>query len=383
MSDKRLLLLGAVAVLSICVTAPLVGLTEGTGCARSDPTDLQHDDGRWLVLKGWGCAEGNVFLYNSQWRREGTINVENRINTSDGGYHDIILFERTKDGGWWSISKGGRAYQLSSDFRYENRTRQLPFDRVDIDSGEDLTGFAIDNRGYWWITMDRKTIIVDSADNQTLRRFGRGANDIAIRNDRVFFLRDGRKGGVVQEYDIRESPEGKLTLHERAKHELGPEVFHPTVLSRGPNGRWWVYSRYDDAFAYDQNWQYTGERHHSSTVIHGLFFLSPALFVSLVGLWYLSWQVMMDYRPKRLLVIYVGLGTLAVVLSVSLRQSLVPSPLAFIYWPSDSLVAAMLLAPTVIGTYLLEKRSWSRVILVVMATLPLFVVSWDFLTSTG
>lgn len=375
MSRRLSVLLGLTALVAILAMTPAIVPTQATGCATAESADFRYDDGRWLVLRAGGCSEG-LHTYNQRWRHNTSIDVQYRINATYGS-PDLYAFVPASEGGWWFVSMRGRAYRFSSKLQYKNRTETLPMDRDDY-----LTGVAIDEAGHWWIATNSETRVYDLGRNKTVQTFPQGATDILIQDGRVWRLTNGRKGGLVHEYVIRKNS-GQLTLHRRATHELGPETFNPVLLSRGSDGRWWVYSSYRSAFAYDQNWQYTGERHPSSSIINGVFYLFPALLVSIVGLWILSWRVMMDYLPPRLLVIYLGSVSLAAPLAVSLRESLVPPSLVFLYGLPDRFVAILLFVPVVIGLYLLRKYSWTRLILIVAANLPLLVVAWDFLTSAG
>ena len=375
MSRRKSVWLGIV-ILLVAVVISVVGPTSAMGCAPSRPTDFHHDDGKWFVLIGQGCTHGDVVTYSGQWRENERTNVERRINTSDGYHPNIALFAPASNDGWWFVSTNDRAYRLSPDFEYENRTRTLPFDTDGY-----LTGMAIDEQGRWWITTRTMTTVYKPEDDETVQTFRKGASDIVVRDNRAVLLRSGQKGGIVREYDIRKTSEGTLTLNQRARHELGPEVFHPRMISQKPDGGWWIYSRYGSRLAYDQSWRYTGEHHPRAAVIHGLFFLFPALFVSFIVFWPVAWRVTMGEVSRRLLSIYVGSGLLAALLAVSVRESLMPPSLAFVYWPPDQFVGGLLLGPTALGLYILEKRSWKRVVLVVVANLPLLVVAWDFFTS--
>lgn len=375
MSRRRPVLVGFASLAVVLAVLLLVTPTGATGCARAVPADIQFDDGRWLVLQVEGCSDG-LFAYDGGWQNETRIDIHDRINAS---YVDwpFSAFVAAPDGGWWFVSERGRAYRFSESFQYQNQTLTLPVDRYAY-----LTGVEIDGKGRWWAATRDETTVYDSEQNETIRTFHRGADDLAVQNGSVWFLTDGRKGGLVHEYGIQENG-GRVTVQKRTTHEIGPEVFNPTVLERGPDGEWVVYSRYERAFVYDHHWRYTGEPRRSGSVGSGIVFLFPALFASFVGFSILGVRVAISKVPKRPLFVYLVAEWGAAALSISVRESLIPPSWSFIYWFPDQFVAALLLLPTVFGIALLERLSLSRIVLITVANLPLLVVSWDFWTSVG
>lgn len=376
MSRRRPVLLGFGSLGVTLAVILLVTPSGAMGCPPSQPIDFHDDDGQWIVLMSEGCTYSSVSAYSSQWGKNGRANLGNQINMSDGHRPSIVGFVSASNDGWWFVSANGRAYKFSSDFEYENRMRRLP-----SDLGRYMTGMAVDKQGRWWITTRTATTVYEPESNETVRTFKEGANDIEISGNRLVLLQSGRKGGFVLEYDVQATSDGTRKLSQRTKHELGPEIFHPAMIAKKPGGRWWIYSQHGWRFAYDQNWRYTGEQ--SRSFIHGIFFLFPALFVSFVGFWPIAWRVVVDDSSRRPLLVYVGAGAVAAGLAISVRESLVPPALSFVYWPPDPLVAVLLALPTVFGVACLERRSPFRVTLVGIANLPLLVVAWDFLSSVG
>ena len=374
MSRLSSVVAGLVAIAIVVVALQITAPADAMGCATANPSELQYDDGSWLVLRVGGCTEG-LHVYDGGWQNRTELHLSRQVNETYG-YPEFVTFT-SGSGGWWFISKEGQAYRFSEDLQYQNQTLTLPVDR-----SEYLMDVEVDGTSQWWITTRSETRVYDSDENETTRTFDQSGTNLVIRDQRVWILTNGRKGGVVHEYAVRERG-GRPTLHEQGTREIGPEVFHPSVLTRGPDGKWWVYSTYRRAFVYDRNWRYIGRGDSLGSVLHGAFFLFPALAISLLGFCLLALAIWRYDLPEDLLLNYFGGATFTALLAISVRESLLPAALSVVYWPPDRVVAALLLGPTAGGILLLERRSWFRVLLVALANAPLFVVAWDFVTSVS
>lgn len=360
----------ALVVVALQFTAP----ADATGCASAEPTELRYDGGNWLAFRVGGCTEG-LHAYDGNWQNRTELHLSRQVNETYR-YPEFVTFTADSDG-WWFVSEEGRAYRFSEELQYQNQTVTLPVDRYSY-----LMDAEVDGTGRWWMTNRSGTRVYDSDENETIRTFDRSGKNLVVQDQHVWILTDRRKGGVVHEFAVREH-DGRPTLREHGTYELGPEVFHPSVLTRGPDGKWWVYSAHRRAFVYDRNWRYAGRGDSLGSPLHGAFLLSPALIVSLLGFCFLALATWRYDLPEELLPNYFGGATFTALLAISVRESLLPSALSVVYWPPDPVVAVLLLGPTVGGILLLERRSWFRVLLVVLANTPLLVVAWDFVTSVG
>lgn len=374
MSRLSSVVAGFVAIAIVVVALQLAAPADATGCDSAEPAEFRHGDGTWMVLQISGCAEG-LHVYDEGWQNRTELHLSRQVNETYG--HPYFVTFTSASGGWWFVSAEGQAYRFSEDLQYQNRTVTLLIDRYRY-----LMDVEIDGMGRWWITTRSETRVYDSDENETIRTFDRSGTSLVVRDRHVWILTNERKGGIVHEYAVRERG-GRPTLHGHETHELGPEVFHPSVLTRGPDGKWWVYSTYRRAFVYDQSWRYTGRGDSLGSPLHGVFLLFPALVVSLLGFCLLALAIWWYDLPEDLLPNYFGGATFTALLAISVRESLLPTALSIVYWPPDRVVAVLLLGPTVGGILLLERQSWFRVMLVALANAPLLVVAWDFATSVS
>lgn len=325
-----LVLLGAVAIVWSAGTP-----ASAIGCGDSETSALAGDGDTWVTFWAWGCRDGALVVHTPAWDRRAEFNLNGKL-PPEAGYEEAIDVEAADGGGWWVLTDRGGVFRYTADWTYANESDRLP-----TGDAWEVQAFSRDERGRWWyVTRDPDLVrVFDPGRNESVAVPVRAGTDVYATGSRLLVLEDLGKGGAVFSYRIPTdwTPDDAGEIPDPDRVRIGPEIYSPSSLARGPDGSWWLLDSDGNAFEYTSGWVYTGTKHGSDVSTRlwtGLLMLSPwIVFSMLLGM-------ALDSRRPPLAKLYFLAFVPSVVFAILLRESLLPPPASLVYWlPGPAMLA--------------------------------------------